>query len=222
LAKLLGECEDGTVTLLRVKAVPVKNEIGSHVGCRFFRGDRAGVVAAGPLGQQPGRADAENALEDCRGDVGDLADGVQTVTTEGGRGRRADPGQRGHRSGPQPGVRGSLVTGDLSGVSRRGRCGCHGRQHAVARETCAAVDAVQGHKPQLRQLDQAIGVEVEVSERRGQVELDGVGGESLDVRGDAGQQVQHVRVLPFVQYGVQVQVSDVPWAGGHPALPGLV
>lgn len=193
LAEPVGKPEDGPVLLRRVEAVPLQDEVGGHVRRRFRRGDRAGIGPAGALGQQPGGTRPEKALRGPGGQVDDPADDVQPVPAERFRRGVADPGQRGDRPRIQP--VGRLSEGNPGGVPRCRRVGRHRRQHAVAREPGTAVDAVQHLQPHLRQLHDVIGRQVEVPERRRQIELDGIGRNSLDMERDTRHQFDDIRYV---------------------------
>ena len=186
-----------------------------------FGGDGAGVVAVGAFGEQPGGVGAEEALQGGRGEAGDVSDGVDPELVQGGGGGAADAGQRGDGAGAQPGVDGGLVAVDVGDAAGRRGGGGHRGEHPVGGQPGAGLDAEQAGDAQLDRLHELVRSFVEVPERRGQIELYGVGRELLKVRGDAAEQFQYLRVPLAGEAAVQVEVGDEPRAWVHPALPWL-
>lgn len=161
-AEVVGQGEQGAPVLGGIEFVAGEGVFGADAR-RRGRGrgggvDDGGVVSVGALVERTTGAGSEQALQCHRGDVGDVADGVQPVLGECGRGSRADAGQFADGTGLQErgdGFGRVLDDGPLAG---RGEHGGHGGDQPVGGRPRPTAHSVQGERAQLDEFGDAAGV----------------------------------------------------------------
>ncbi|KPI22822.1 hypothetical protein OV320_1279 [Actinobacteria bacterium OV320] len=115
-AKLVGESEQGAPVLGGIEFVAGEAVLGTDARRRRGGIDGRGVAAAGAFVQGASGPGAEEALKGELGDVGDVADGVQSVLGEGGRAFVPTPGSSRTGRGRRKAV---IASGESSMTVRR-------------------------------------------------------------------------------------------------------
>lgn len=100
-AEVVGQGEQGAPVLGGIEFVAGEGVFGADARGRGGGVDDGGVVSVGALVEGAAKPGAEQALQRQCGEVGEIADGVQPVVGECGRGRGADAGQFADGAGPQ-------------------------------------------------------------------------------------------------------------------------